>query len=161
MRPLGYVERVARFNNKYCAELYIIGSLYLDVSYQYPYTHSYQSILPLCESDSNSYWVLLPPVRPKAVGDDPPSGPTFLFVCAVLYTVTSRRYAFAVPVHRRYVLLYRVLRECHIENGGESTKGSSEEGGIVRLARIFLVGFGCCLWMVLPIEACASGRYWH
>ena len=32
-----YVEKVA---NKYCARLYIIGSLYLDVSSQYPNTHS-------------------------------------------------------------------------------------------------------------------------
>lgn len=47
-------------------------------------------------------------------------------------------YAFAVPVHRRYVLPYRVLRECDIENGGELTKGSGKKMGYCAIGLRFL-----------------------
>ena len=112
---LGYVGRVV--NGKCYAGLYIIGLPYLDVSFVlYFNTYSYPPILPLVQIAFEQllgfyYYQLgqrpLERIRRRVL---------LVCLCCAVY-LASRHYAFTVPVilHRRYVLFYRMLWECHCE----------------------------------------------
>jgi len=77
-------------------------------------------------------------------------------------TVASRHYAFTVPVlvHPRYVQLYRVLRERHIRNGGDLTKGSTKEGRVLCGLPTFPSRvLGALHMVILLVEACLLGGH--